>query len=133
MNGPQETFEFWLEQGVKVKHCWALSTNFLFSVQYKADSKQNMVFSVALLISWMGAKIQISLHYRILTRFLQGLFKSFGLYLKWSSADKTSVTSSFSLFCQLKKLKTWNFLFGHLPFTSTFFLAYLPLNSATKY
>ena len=44
MNGPQETFEFWLEQGVKVKHCWALSTNFLFSVQYKADSEQNMVF-----------------------------------------------------------------------------------------
>ena len=31
-------------QGVKVKHFWALSTNLLFSVQYKADSKQNMVF-----------------------------------------------------------------------------------------
>ena len=43
------TFEFWLElntKGVKVKHCWVLLTNFLFSVQYKADSKQNMVFSV---------------------------------------------------------------------------------------
>jgi hypothetical protein len=50
----------------------------LFSVQYKDDAKQNMVFSVALL---NGAKIQISLHYRILTRFHQGLFKSVGLYL----------------------------------------------------
>ena len=64
-------------QGVKVKHCWALSTNFLFSVQYKADSKQNMVFSAK---SWMGAKIQIFLNYRSLTRFHQGFFKSFGLY-----------------------------------------------------
>jgi hypothetical protein len=31
------TFKFWLElnmtQGVKAKHCWALSTNFLFSVK----------------------------------------------------------------------------------------------------
>ena len=63
-------------QGVKAKHCWVLSTNFLFSVQYKTDTKQNMGFSVAL---QNGAKIQISLHYRILTRFHQGLFKSFGL------------------------------------------------------
>ena len=36
-------------KGVKAKHCWALSTNFLFSFQYKTDTKQNMVFSVALL------------------------------------------------------------------------------------
>ena len=36
-------------QGVKAKHCWVLSTNFLFSVQYKIDTKQNMVLSVALL------------------------------------------------------------------------------------
>jgi hypothetical protein len=55
-----------------------LATNFLFSVQYKADRKQNIVFSVALL---NGAKIKISLHYWILTRFNQGHFKSFGLYL----------------------------------------------------
>ena len=36
-------------QGVKAKHCQVLSTNFLVSVQYKTDTKQNMVFSVALL------------------------------------------------------------------------------------
>ena len=71
-------FEFWLElnKGVKAKHCRAMSTNFFFSVQYKTDTKKNMGFSVALL---NGAKIQISLHYRMLTRFHQGLFKSFGL------------------------------------------------------
>ena len=66
-------------QGVKVKYCWALSINFLFSVQYKTDTKQNMVFSVVLL---NGAKIQISLHYRILTRFHQGLLKSFQTMLE---------------------------------------------------
>ena len=38
-----------------------------------------MVFSLALL---NGAKIQIPLHYRILTRVHQGLFKSFGLYFR---------------------------------------------------
>ena len=45
------TFEFWLNwtQGVKAKHCRVLSTNFLLSVQYKTDTKQNMVFSLALL------------------------------------------------------------------------------------
>jgi len=69
------TFEFWLNwtQGVRAKHCRWLSRNFLFSYQYKADTKQNMVFSVALL---NGTKIQISLHYWILTRFHQGLLKS---------------------------------------------------------
>ena len=36
-------------EGVKVKNCRALSTNNLFSVQYKTDTKQNNVFSVALL------------------------------------------------------------------------------------
>jgi hypothetical protein len=36
-------------EGVKAKYCRALSTKFLFSVQYKTDKKQNMVFSVALL------------------------------------------------------------------------------------
>ena len=54
-------------KGVKAKQCWALSTNFLFSVQYKADPKQNMVFSAK---SWMGAKIQILFkNYWSLTRF----------------------------------------------------------------
>ena len=48
-----------------------------FSVQYKHDTKQNMVFSAALL---NGAKNQIPLHYCISTRVHQGLFKSFGLY-----------------------------------------------------
>ena len=32
---------------VKAKHCRGLSTNIMFSVQYKTDTKQNMVFSVA--------------------------------------------------------------------------------------
>ena len=40
------TFEFWLELKTrcKGKTLLALRTNFLFSVQYKADSKQNMFF-----------------------------------------------------------------------------------------
>ena len=36
-------------QGVKAKRCRALSPNFLASVQYKIDTEQNMIFSVALL------------------------------------------------------------------------------------
>jgi hypothetical protein len=61
------TFEFWLE----------CKTNFLFSVQYSADNKQNMIFSVSLL---NGAKIQISLHLRILTAIHIALNKVLGLY-----------------------------------------------------
>ena len=38
-------------QGVKAKHCWLLSTSFLFTVQYKADTKQNMILSS--LAEWM--------------------------------------------------------------------------------
>ena len=74
------TFQFWLCKGVKAKLYRGLSTNFLFSVQYKADTKQNMVFSVALL---NGTKIQISLHYWILIRFHQGFFK----YILWTLCE----------------------------------------------
>ena len=65
------TFEFWLNwiQVLKAKHCCGLSTNLLFSFQYKPDIKQNMV-----------VKIEIPSHYWIFTKVHQGLFKSFGLY-----------------------------------------------------
>ena len=56
------TFEFWLNwiQVLKAKHCCGLSTNLLFSFQYKPGIKQNMVFSAAML---NVAKIRISSHY----------------------------------------------------------------------
>jgi len=74
------TFEFWLElnRRCRGKTLPGVVNKLLFSVQYKTDTKENMVFSVALL---SGAKIQMSLHYRILTRFHQGFLKSFVLYL----------------------------------------------------
>ena len=38
------TFEFWVELNTRCKG-WALSKFFLFSVQYKTDTKQNKVLS----------------------------------------------------------------------------------------
>ena len=54
-------------QGVKAKHCRALSPNFLASVQYKIDTEQNMIFSVALLNGLKNSNFFT--HYWILTRF----------------------------------------------------------------
>jgi hypothetical protein len=56
------TFEFWLNrtQVVKAKHCWGLSTNFLFSVQYNPDTKQNIFFfsSLAELCQKLGILLE---------------------------------------------------------------------------
>ena len=65
-------------QGVKKKHCWAFSTNFLFSVQYKDDIKQNMVFSVVLL---HGRKDSNSFILPDLDKIPPRPFKSLGLYI----------------------------------------------------
>jgi hypothetical protein len=64
---------------VKAKHCWAYLRNLLFSVQYKADKKQNMICSAFPVAFINGAKIQISLHPRILTTIDIALNKSFGI------------------------------------------------------
>ena len=57
----------WVGWDVKAKHCWVLSTHFLFSVQYRADTNQNMFFfSVISVAWWMNEKIQISLHFTLL-------------------------------------------------------------------
>ena len=110
------TFEFWqyLNTRCKGKTLLGLSTNYLFSVQYKADTKQNMVFSVA-----KGEKIQISLHYQTSTRFHQGLFKSFRLsYKNFTAATtngvkQTTVMHYVHVFSNLLK---WNILTACLYF-----------------
>ena len=85
------TFEFWLELNWCNSKTFMGFVNKLFVlVQYKADSKQNIVFSVAFLISWMDAKIQISLHHQILTRFHQVLFKFFGLYEQMKTQNEVA-------------------------------------------
>ena len=66
------TFEFY-----KGKTLLGFVNKLFFSVQYKADTKQNMIFFS---ICWMGAKFQISLHYRILTLIQSSFIKSIGLY-----------------------------------------------------
>ena len=91
-----------------------LSTNFLFSVQYNADAKQNMVFSVV-----NGAKIWIFLHYRMSTRFHQGLFKSFRLsYKNFTAATTTGVeqTTVMHYVHVFSNLLKWNILTACLYF-----------------
>jgi len=56
------TFEFWLE--CKGKTLLGVVNKFIFSVQYKADTKKNMIFLV-FSVALMAQKFKSLLHYRI--------------------------------------------------------------------